>query len=132
MSQILVVDDDPDAREILNLILGTLDISIVQAQNGFEALDVVAKEPPLLIVLDLSMPHLDGEQVIMKLRENPETAGIPVIIFTAKTLTNDELQRLGLPSHTIVRKGHLSMTHLRDLVMDILSTKAGITFEHLI
>jgi CheY-like chemotaxis protein len=131
MSQILVVDDDPDAREILNIILGTLDISIVQARNGFEALDAVANQAPLLIVLDLSMPHLDGEAVVQKLRENPETAGLPIIIFTAKTLTNEELTRLDVPSHMIVRKGHLSMTNLRELVMDILISKAGLTFENL-
>lgn len=130
MSQILVVDDDPDAREILSLILGTLDIDVVQAQNGFDALAAVAKELPLLIILDLSMPHLDGEAVLSKLRESPNTAGVPVIIFTAKTLTDDELERLKLPLHLIVRKGRLSMTHLRDLVMDILHSRAGLTFEN--
>jgi CheY-like chemotaxis protein len=131
MSQILVVDDDPDAREILSLILGTLDIAVVQAQNGFDALAAVGKELPLLIILDLSMPHLDGEAVLTKLRESPDTSSVPVIIFTAKTLSNDELVRLDVPLHMIIRKGRLSMTHLRDLVMDILHSKAGLTFENI-
>jgi CheY-like chemotaxis protein len=108
-----------------------LEIPVVQARNGFEALEVVAQEPPLLIVLDLSMPQLDGEAVVRKLRENPETADVPIIIFTAKTLTSEEMTRLNVPTHMIVRKGRLSMTHLRDLVMDILISKTGLTFENI-
>jgi CheY-like chemotaxis protein len=83
------------------------------------------------IVLDLSMPQLDGEAVVLKLRKNPGTADVPVIIFTAKTLTDEEMTRLSVPAHMIVRKGRLSMTNLRGLVMDILSSKAGLTFENL-
>jgi threonine synthase len=131
MSQILIVDDDPDAREILNLVLGTLDISIIQAVNGIEALDAVATEIPLIMVLDLSMPNLDGEAVLGRLRENPQTAEVPIIVFTAKTLTVEELTRLNVPNQMVVRKGKLSMTHLRDLVMDILKVRAGLTFENL-
>ena len=131
MSQILIVDDDPDAREILNLVLGTLDISIIQAGNGFEALDAVATEIPLMIVLDLSMPNLDGEGVLQRLRESPQTAEVPIIVFTAKTLTAEELTRLNVPNQMVVRKGRLSMTHLRDIVIDILKVRAGFTFENL-
>ena len=131
MSQILIVDDDPDAREILNLVLGTLDISIIQAVNGIEALDAVATEIPLIMILDLSMPNLDGEAVLGRLRENPQTAEVPIIVFTAKTLTVEELTRLNVPNQMVVRKGKLSMTHLRDLVMDILKVRAGLTFENL-
>ena len=131
MSQILIVDDDPDAREILNLILGTLDITIVQAENGFEALQAVESETPLLIVLDLSMPHLDGEGFLQRLRESSKTSEVPVIVFTAKTLTSEELTRLNVPDQMVTRKGRLSMTHLRDIVIDILRVRMGITFENL-
>src|SRR5215510_10760087 len=101
MSQILIVDDDPDAREILGLILGTLDITIVQAENGFKALEAVEIETPLLIVLDLSMPHLDGEGFLQRLRESPKTAEVPVIVYTAKTLTSEELTRLSVPDQMV-------------------------------
>jgi CheY-like chemotaxis protein len=123
MGRILIVDDDPDAREILDLILRTLDIPILQATNGQEALEMIESGPLLLIVLDLSMPHLDGEGVLSRLRENQETASIPVIIYTAKTLADEELVRLDVPMSMVVRKGRLSMTHLRDLVIEILGSR---------
>ncbi len=117
---ILVVDDDPDAREILDLVLSTLSLPLQLAHDGREALDLIAAEPPLLIMLDLSMPEVDGETVLNALRSNPETADVPVIVFTARTVTPDLADQLHVPLSRIVRKGNLSMTQLRDIVKAIL------------
>ncbi len=118
---IVVVDDDPDTREILELVLGTLQIPIREANDGIQALELVTRDPPLLVMLDLSMPQLDGEAVLRELRARPATAKIPVMVFTARSLTVEDADRLQVPPHMILRKGSLSMTHLRALVMKTLS-----------
>lgn len=86
---------------------------------------------PLLIVLDLQMPHVDGEQVLAWLRTDPEAFNIPVIVYTAKSLTDDDLGRLKLPLGMVVRKGKFSMTHLRKLVVDTLGTRISVDPEYL-
>jgi DNA-binding NtrC family response regulator len=78
--KILVVDDDPDIREILKDRLDSLGYSVVSAENGQEALDKVSQEEPDLMFLDLQLPLLDGLQVLKRLKEYPE---LGVIIITA-------------------------------------------------
>lgn len=119
---ILVVDDDPDAREILGLVLGTLEIPIIQARDGQEALGLITEDRPLLLVLDLSMPGLDGRAVLEELRATPATANLPVLIFTAGVVTAELSEELHVPSSRIIRKGNLSMTRLRDIAIGILGS----------
>ena len=119
---ILVVDDDPDAREILGLVLGTLEIPIIQARDGREALDLIAEDRPLLLVLDLSMPGLDGRAVLEELRANRTTTSLPVLVFTAGVVTPELSEELHVPSSLIIRKGNLSMTRLRDIAIGILGS----------
>lgn len=81
---ILIVDDTPMNIQLIGSILKPLGYSLVFATNGQEALDVVGKSEVDLILLDVMMPFLDGFQTCTKLKENPETADIPVIFITAK------------------------------------------------
>lgn len=117
---ILIVDDDPDAREILDLVLGTLEIPVRQANDGHVALELVSNDPPLLIVLDLTMPHMDGQMVIDQLKADPMTAEIPIMVFTASDVDTRWAEQLRVPSAQILTKGKQSMTHLRQVVTDIL------------
>lgn len=119
---ILVVDDDPDVREILDLVLATLEIPVAQARDGHEALDLIAEERPLLLVLDLSMPTLDGRAVLERLRANPETAAVPVLVFTADNTGPELSEELRVPLSRIMRKGNLSMTHLRSIAIQVLGS----------
>ncbi|MCB4755667.1 MAG: response regulator [Elusimicrobia bacterium] len=84
MAKILVVDDEKDVVELLTFLLQKDGYTVVNAQNGKEALDVVPKEKPDLILLDVMMPELDGYTVQTRLLEDPATKGIPIIILTAK------------------------------------------------
>jgi CheY-like chemotaxis protein len=118
---IVIVDDDPDALEILGVVLGTLEIPIRQASDGIEALNLIAQDPPLMVLLDLSMPKLDGRGVLEKMRANSKLAHIPVIVFTAHIVTPDLAEELQVPLSHIACKGTLSMTELRGLVVNILS-----------
>ncbi len=78
--KILVVDDDPDIRQILCDRIQVLGYQVATAENGIEALEKVGQEEPDLIFLDLQMPQLSGMQVLKKVKERPD---LPVIIISA-------------------------------------------------
>lgn len=83
MQKILLVDDDPHIREIAQISLED-DFNVVLAASGPEALQLSQVENPDLIILDMMMPGMDGVTTLAKLRENAQTANIPVIFMTAK------------------------------------------------
>ena len=104
--RVVVVDDTPEARRLIRRILQSQgDFEISEATNGREALELVAKERPDLIILDLMMPEVDGFAVLDSLRSQPETANIPVIVATAKELTVDEKSRLQGQIQSLMLKG---------------------------
>lgn len=119
-SHILVVDDDPSAREILEIILGTLHIGIQTTTDGAEAMRHIQQHTPELLVLDLEMPRVDGFAVLRSLRSRPTTAHIPVMVFTAQETSSELADSLGIPVHCLIRKGSLSMTELRNVVAGLL------------
>ena len=80
----LVVDDEKDIVFVLKSALDGSGYITDSAADGLEALKKVASFKPDLIILDIMMPVLDGYSVNLRLRENPETAGIPVVIVTGK------------------------------------------------
>jgi threonine synthase len=104
--RIVVVDDSPDARRLIRRILQSQgDFEIFEAINGVEAIELVSKERPDLVILDLMMPEVDGFAVLDVLRSKPETANIPVIVATAKELTVDEKARLQGQIQSLMQKG---------------------------
>lgn len=88
--KILVADDDLDNRTIAMETLEAHGYKVLQATNGLEALEIVAREKPNLILLDLSMPKMDGWQVARQLKAMTETDNIPVIAFTAHAMQGDD------------------------------------------
>ncbi len=99
--RLLIADDDSGVQEFLKNFLGTKGFIVETAGNGKEALAMVAKSPPHLLILDLLMPDVDGFSVLEQLRENPKTLDLPVIILTSKDLTKEDLQRLTSAVKTI-------------------------------
>lgn len=89
--KILVVDDDLDSLKLIGLMLQRNGYEVVAANAGGPALAKAASERPDLIILDVMMPDMSGYEVCRRLRKNPETRGIPVIMFTAKTLIDDKV-----------------------------------------
>jgi diguanylate cyclase (GGDEF)-like protein len=89
--RILVVDDDPDiARFVeINMRLEGFDVRI--ARDGEEALAAIAHEPPDLVLLDVMMPRIDGVEVCRRLRADPATAHLAIIMLTAKSLSADKV-----------------------------------------
>ena len=79
---ILVVDDDPDAREFLSTVLEDHGFAVTTANDGTEAIAVIDQAPPDLVALDITMPEKSGVAVYRRLKEDDQLKGIPVIIVT--------------------------------------------------
>lgn len=92
---VLIVDDNEDARRLIRRILQAQGkFQIHDAASGQEALEAARQQPPNLVILDLMMPEMDGFEVLDRLRGIPEASSVPVIVVTAKDLTQDERRRL--------------------------------------
>jgi len=94
VARILVVDDNMDLLAFLKRRLELENHTIWTAENGKQALEQVTLKKPDLIVLDIMMPIMDGFECNLKLKENQETATIPVVMLTAKSETTDKLTAL--------------------------------------
>jgi CheY-like chemotaxis protein len=81
--RILIVEDHPTMREALRLVLEREDLEIVEAGDGTSALALARSDPPDLILLDLHIPGISGEDVLAELKADPVTAGARVIVVTA-------------------------------------------------
>ncbi len=114
---ILVVDDDPDARTRLRTVLERNGWAVSEAGDGQQALDMVLHSPPQLILLDLTMPVMDGFTFLHELRNRPGVANIPVVVLSARDL--DALDRNRLQSaDKVLKKGN---TNLRQLAGELRS-----------
>ncbi len=89
--KILIVDDDIDSLKLIGLMLQRHNYEVIAANNGSQALSKAVSELPDLIILDVMMPDMNGYEVTKRLRDNPKTKPIPIIMFTAKTLIDDKV-----------------------------------------
>ena len=81
--KILLIDDDPDFVEAVRVIIASGGYDVRVAYDGAEGLEAVTQEKPDLIILDVMMPVMNGHEACAKLKANPETAKIPIILLTA-------------------------------------------------
>jgi signal transduction histidine kinase/DNA-binding response OmpR family regulator len=119
-AQVLVVEDEPDAREMLRRAAQKEGWQVVEAENGRVALQRVAERVPGVILLDLMMPEMDGFTFIEELRRRPECRDVPVIVVTAKDLTEEERRRLNGHVIQVLQKGGHSTRELLDQIHDLL------------
>jgi CheY-like chemotaxis protein len=124
----LIIDDDPAMRDMLSRQLRSQGWDIVEASNGRTALQRIAAQVPAAIVLDLMMPELDGFDFITELRTNPAWRDIPIVVVTAKDVTEDDRRRLNGYVTRILLKGAYQRDRLlvavREHVMSCLQTPA--------
>ena len=92
---VLVVEDHAETREMVVLYLARHQISVATASNAFEALDAVRAAPPAVILLDLMMPQLSGQQFRRFLSADPRLAGIPIVVVSAIPNADEEARRIG-------------------------------------
>ena len=112
---VLVVDDDPDMRDRLRAVLERNGWAVREAANGCEALDQVKHGVPRLVLLDLTMPVMDGFSFLDRLRVLPGCAEVPVVVLSARDVTAEERERLS-EADRVLRKGDAS---LQDIAMEL-------------
>jgi CheY-like chemotaxis protein len=87
---ILIVEDVPNVLELLEVTLKFKGYAVITARNGEEALEVLAKQRPALIITDILMPKMDGYAFVQKLRLNVDTRGLPVVFLSATYVTPED------------------------------------------
>jgi len=121
--KILIVDDEKDIVTVLKMSLEKEGFETDQAFDGIEALDKVAKEKPDLIILDIMMPKLDGHSVNIKLKNDPKTASIPVVVITGRGRMKELLEiREELRVAEYLEKP-FTVAHLVSRIKEILEVK---------
>jgi signal transduction histidine kinase/DNA-binding response OmpR family regulator len=113
---ILAIDDDAMALELVDAILSQEGFQVHRAFGGEEGIAAARRETPALIILDLLMPEVDGFTVVERLRADPTTATIPIVILTSKHLTPDEKARLNGQIACLARKGEFSRAAFVELI----------------
>lgn len=89
MQKILVVDDESNIRNILDFSLDAEGLEVIAASDGEEAYQLALRESPDLILLDVMMPQSDGIETCRRLKQDPRTKAIPVILLTARSAKGD-------------------------------------------
>lgn len=90
-AKILIADDDVQTLKMVGLVLDRKGYDVVTSQSGEKALEKIQAEAPDLVILDIMMPGMDGYEVTRRLRANPETAALPIILFTGKAQLDDKV-----------------------------------------
>ncbi|MBW3543180.1 MAG: response regulator [Planctomycetes bacterium] len=126
----LVVEDDASSRELLRRTLERDGWSVVEASNGRQALECVSNKAPSLILLDLMMPEMDGFEFLDELRHHPQWQKIPVVVITAKELTEEDRMFLNGSLFLsgcvkrVLQKGRFSRQELLEEVRELVGSPA--------
>ncbi len=112
--RVMLVEDEEDTRVLLRTYLEDAGLDVVEAANGAEALRTLGRDSPDAIVLDLMMPVMDGMTFLERLREMPEYLGIPVIVVTAKDLSEEDREELHAKASGVIEKGDGVEDRLRE------------------
>ena len=105
--KVLVVDDEPDVVMLVERTLKLEGFEVLKAYDGLEALDLVGREKPNLIILDIMMPMMSGYEVCEQIKANPETQNIPVICLSSAHTPDARAQSLHVGALTFITKPFL-------------------------
>lgn len=121
VKSIAIIEDDPNAARLLRRILQAKgNYHIIEARDGSTGLEIIQKERPDLVLLDLMMPNVDGFAVVDMMKANKRLADIPVIIVTAKELSATEKRRLNGRVEALLQKGSFMEDDLLDGILEAL------------
>ena len=112
---IAVVEDNPDNRLLVHAFLDDV-YDVVDYEAGASALAGIARQRPDLVLLDVSLPGMDGPEVLRRLRDDPATAGLPVVALTAHAMTGDREKYLAMGFDDYVTKPILDEQLLLDAI----------------
>jgi signal transduction histidine kinase/DNA-binding response OmpR family regulator len=122
-SRVLVVDDDPLTRSQIAAWAGEEGFELGMARDGREALQAIAQQPPDLVILDLRLPHVSGDEVFTVLRNDPRLCHVPVVVASAYDIDPEQLVRLA--GATVLQKGDGFEQRLRSVLRQRLGTPAA-------
>lgn len=121
MKTILVVDDNLDAGRPLAILLSNAQRRGLHLTSGEEALSFLQTDVPDLLILDVMMPDIDGMEILRKLRADPRTAGVPVVMYTALSDPALKTHALKQGANDYWVKTSLDVNELRNRVDSLLS-----------
>ena len=115
MYTVLIADDEPDIHNLLLNFLDKKKIRVVSAFDGRETLDLIASESPDLVLLDIMMPHVDGRDVLAKVKTQKAETGMLILLFSARGEQSDRIVGLELGADDYIAKP----THMGSLARKI-------------
>jgi len=93
-NRILIVEDNEDNEELMRFLMERAGYEVITAENGLDGVEVARREKPDIILMDLSLPELDGWSAARQIKQDPELKDIPLIAVTAHTLPGDRRKAL--------------------------------------
>ena len=126
ITTIVVIDDNAhDSRLIRRLLQSYKRYRVFEAHNGLDGIDLVRQRKPGLVILDLTLPGMDGFSILDELKGDARTREIPVVIVSAKSLTSTEGKHLRRYTESVWQKGNFSARELVDHVIGLLGDNMG-------
>ncbi len=117
---IVVVDDEDDSLEVARYILDFYGADVRTATNGRQALELIRQLKPNFVISDLSMPQMDGWELLRELKDDPSTREIPVIALTAHAMVGDRERAIAAGFHNYLTKPLTAKTFIHDLMRLLL------------
>jgi CheY-like chemotaxis protein len=122
---VLVVDDEPLTQDLLRLMLEPAGFRVTGAEHGLEALQKIQQSKPDIMILDVMMPHMDGITVCRKVRSNPETADLPIVMLSGKTHLNAVEEGIEAGANRYLAKP-MSRNDLIQNLREVLAETSGV------
>jgi len=122
--RIVCIEDEPEMIDLVRLILGREGFEVVGAPGGIEGLNIIEDLQPEVVLLDLMMPDMDGWEVYQRMKANPNTSHIPVIVVTARAQSIDKVLGLHIAKVDDYITKPFGPAELLNSVAKVLSEKA--------
>lgn len=119
MTKVLVVDDDPAILDICADLLESEGYDVALAANGQQAINQMGTNAPDVVLMDIMMPVLNGVEACRRMKADPETARIPVVLMSARTNLNRQNQELDSADALLAKP--FDINHLLDTIQELLS-----------
>lgn len=124
--EVLVADDDENFLNLMGQYLSEESMDYRLAKDGVDALELMKKKKPDLVILDIMMPKKDGFTVIDEMQKNSEWKGIPIIVVTAKDLTNKEKEQLQERTNMVIQKSGTHIENVMEMILKRIKEKVNV------
>ena len=109
---VLIIEDSSTQAKLIAAQLSQYNVNVIWAEDGLQGLRMLEVEHPALVVLDINMPRMDGYQVCRRLKRDPNTSAIPVIMLTSNDSSDDAIKGLEAGADDYIPKDQFAYQHL--------------------